>query len=56
MKKSTQLQLYGVVIMVILAIIDAFIIFVPIVAILMIILLLFKPHWFCNYINNLYEK
>jgi len=54
MEKKTKLQLYGVLILVMLAVVDAFTIFVPVVAILVIILLLFKPRWLYNYIKELY--
>lgn len=55
MKQSTQLRIFAILILIALAIIDAFSFFVPVVAILGLILILWKPKWLRNFIHKVYE-
>lgn len=55
MKQSTRLQTLAIIILIVLAVIDAIAYFVPIAAIAGIVILLFKPKWFLNFINKIYE-
>lgn len=56
MKKSTQLQIIAVVILIAIAVVDALSVFVPIAAIGAIALLLFRPKWLFNFFEKLYDK
>ena len=56
MKKGVQLRMLGIIVLIVLAIVDAIAYFVPIVAIAAIIILLFKPKWFHKFINNIYAE
>ncbi len=55
MKQSTQLRIFAILILIVLAIVDAFSFFVPIVAILGLVVILWKPKWLRNFINKIYE-
>ncbi len=55
MKRSIWLQILAILVFIVLAIIDAFSLYIPIVAIAGIILLLFKPKWLRTFINKIYE-
>lgn len=55
MENSMRYRIMGIILLIILAVVDAFLVFVPIVAILAIIIILFKPKWFYNIIVKLYE-
>lgn len=55
MKQSTQLRIFAILILIVLAIVDAFSFFVPVVAILGLILILWKPKWLRNFIYKVYE-
>ena len=56
MKKSTQWQIIAVLILVAIAIVDAISFFVPIAAIAVIALLLFRPKWLFRFFEKLYDK
>ena len=56
MKKSVKFQIIGTIILIILAVVDAFSVFVPIVAIAFLAIILFKPMWFFNFIKNIYSN
>ena len=56
MKKSTQLQIIAVVILIAIAVVDALSVFVPIAAIALIALLLFRPKWLFHFFEKLYDK
>ena len=55
MKQSTQLRIFAVLILIALAIVDAFSFFVPIVALLGLVVILWKPKWLRNFIDKIYE-
>ncbi len=55
MKKSVQLQIITIVLLVVVAVVDAIAVFVPITAVVWIFLILFKPKWFQRFVNNLYS-
>jgi hypothetical protein len=54
MQKSTQLRILGIIILVVIAFVDA-IPFTPVAALGGIIILLFRPKGFLNYIEKVYE-
>ncbi len=56
MKESTKVQLLAVIILIVLAVVDAFLVFVPIVAILGIAIVLFKPKWFLRSVKNIFGE
>jgi len=56
MRKSTQLQIMAVLIFVVLAVVDALSVFVPIVAIAVIALMLFRPKWLFRFFQKLYDR
>lgn len=56
MRKSTLLQIVAVLILVAIAIVDAFSLFVPIAAIAAIGLLLFRPKWLFRFFQKLYDN
>ncbi len=56
MKRSIKYQIIAILILITLAVLDAFSVFVPIVAIIAIAILLFKPKWFANFVKYLYEE
>jgi hypothetical protein len=45
----------GIVVLAVLAVIDAIVVFVPLVALGGIIILLFKPKWFRTFIDSIYD-
>ena len=55
MKKGVLLQVIAVVILAILAVVDIFAFYFPIVAIVMIALILFKPKWLLHFFQKIYE-
>jgi len=55
MKRSTKYQIIAILILVVLSVVDAFSVFIPIVAIILIGIFLFKPKWFANFVKYLYE-
>ena len=55
MKQSTQVRIFAILILVVLAVIDAFSFFVPVVAFLGIILILWRPKWLRSFIEKAYE-
>jgi hypothetical protein len=55
MKQSTQVRIFAILILAVLAVIDAFSMFVPIVAFLGIVLVLWRPKWLRNFIEKVYE-
>jgi uncharacterized membrane protein len=55
MKQSIQIRIFAILILAILAVIDAFSIFVPVVAFIGIILILWRPKWLRTFIDKLYE-
>ena len=55
MKQSVRLRIIAIIVLIILSVIDAVSIFVPIVAIVGIIIFLFKPKWFLNFVEKIYE-
>ena len=56
MRKSTQLQIMAVLIFVVLAVVDALSVFVPIVAIAVIALMLFRPTWLVRFFQKLDDR
>jgi hypothetical protein len=54
MQKSTQFRLIGIIVLIIIAFVDA-IPFTPVAALGGIIILLFRPKGFLNYIEKIYE-
>jgi hypothetical protein len=54
MKRSNQLIMIAIAILIVFGIIDM-LPFTPVTAIGMIFIILFKPIWFRNFINSLYE-
>ncbi len=56
MKKSTQLRIITIVLLVGLAVVDAIAFVVPIAAIIGIILFLFRPKWLLTFIEKIYDK
>lgn len=54
MKKSIQLQMTTAAVLVIIAVLDAFVIFIPLAALGALALVLFKPRWLLAYMQNLY--
>jgi hypothetical protein len=54
MKKSMQLQVTTVAVLVIIAVLDAFSLFIPLAALGALALVLFKPRWLLTYMQNLY--
>jgi len=56
MNRSTKYQIIAILVLTILAIVDAFSVFIPIVAIIGIAIFLFKPKWFANFVKNIYEQ
>lgn len=56
MRKSTQLQIMAVLILVAIAVVDALSVFVPIAAIAVIALILFRPKWLFRFFHKLYDK
>ncbi len=55
MEDGMRYRIMGIILLIVLAVVDAFLVFVPIVAILGLIILLFKPKWFYNIIVKMYE-
>jgi hypothetical protein len=55
MKKSTQLQIIAILILIVIAIVDAFP-FTPVAAISAIALLLFRPKWLFRFFEKLYDE
>ncbi|MFW6139054.1 MAG: hypothetical protein ACOC7U_07770 [Spirochaetota bacterium] len=55
MKENIQLRILAIVVLIVLGVLDAFAIFVPVVAIGGIILLLFRPKWFYNFVEKVYK-
>ena len=55
MKQSTQIRIFAILILIVLAAIDAFSMFVPVVAFLGIVLILWRPKWLRNFIEKVYE-
>ena len=56
MKKSTQLRIITIVLLVGLAVIDAIAFVVPIAAVIGIFLFLFRPKWLLTFIEKIYDK
>jgi hypothetical protein len=54
MQKSTQLRILGIIILIVIAFLDA-LPFTPVAALGGIVILLFRPKGFLNYIERLYE-
>ena len=54
MKQSIQLRILAVIVLIVLAVVDALAAFIPIVAIAGIVIILFKPRGFHKFINNIY--
>ena len=55
MKQSTQVRIFAILILVVLAAIDAFSMFVPVVAFIGIVLILWRPKWLRTFIEKAYE-
>lgn len=55
MKQSTQVRIFAILILVVLAAIDAVSMFVPVVAFIGIVLILWRPKWLRNFIEKAYE-
>jgi hypothetical protein len=55
MKQSTQVRIFAILILVVLAAIDAFLFFVPVVAFIGIVLVLWRPKWLRNFVEKAYE-
>jgi len=56
MRKSIQLQILAVLILVAIAVADALSVFVPIAAIAVIALVLFRPKWLLRFFHKLYDE
>jgi hypothetical protein len=56
MKKSVMLQIIVVVIFGVLAAVDIIAFYIPVAAIVVIALVLFKPRWLYRFFQKLYEK
>ena len=56
MRKSTRLQIMAVLILVAIAVADALSVFVPIAAIAVIALVLFRPKWLFRFFQKLYDE
>ncbi len=56
MKKSLQLRIMAILILIAVAIVDAFSIFVPIAAVIGIALILFRPKWLFTFFEKVYDK
>jgi len=56
MKKSVQLRILVIIILIAIAVVDAFSLFVPIAAIICIALLLFRPKWLFTFFKKIYDK
>ena len=54
MQKSTQLRILGIIVLIVIAFVDA-IPFTPVAALGGIVILLFRPKGFLNYIEKIYE-
>jgi len=53
MKKSLQLRIMAILILIAIAIVDAFSIFVPITAVIGIALILFRPKWLFTFFEKI---
>jgi len=56
MKKSLQLRIMAILILIAIAIVDAFSIFTPIAAVIGIALILFRPKWLFTFFEKIYDK
>ena len=54
MKESTQFRILAIVVLVVFAFIDA-LPFTALTAFALIVLILFRPKWFRNFINKMYD-